>query len=122
MSLPALADFGLDPALRARFSAAAGVPKAVRQRAEFFVFFAETPYPLLAHYRPALAPLYRACPKGPLFRKGSITRGRAEGRPAGSPAAWRLAMQESFTREVPLPCSVFWWRRPPRLASVYQSV
>ena len=58
MSLPALADPGPDPALLAQFSAWVGVPKAVRQRADFFVFFAETVYPRLAHYRPALAPLY----------------------------------------------------------------
>jgi transposase len=58
MSLPALADPGLDPALREPFSAPLGVPKAVRQRAEFFVFFAETVYPRLAQYRPMLEPLY----------------------------------------------------------------
>ena len=58
MSLPTRFDVELDPALRALFSAAAGVPKAVLRRAEFFVFFAETVYPQLAHYRPALARLY----------------------------------------------------------------
>jgi transposase len=58
MSLPTLFDVELDSALRALFSAAAGVPKAVRQRAEFFVYFAETVYPLLAQYRPILARLY----------------------------------------------------------------
>lgn len=58
MSLPTRSDAELDPALRARFSATAGVPKAVRQRAEFFGFFAETVYPQLAQYRPILARLY----------------------------------------------------------------
>ncbi len=58
MSLPARFDGELDPALRALFPAAAGVPKAVRQRAEFFVFFAETVFPQLARYRPILAELY----------------------------------------------------------------
>ena len=58
MSLPTRLDVELDPALLARFAATAGVPKAVRQRAEFFVFFAETVYPQLAQYRPALARLY----------------------------------------------------------------
>jgi len=58
MSLPAPADSRLDPALRKPFSVSTGVPKAVRQRAEFFVFFAETVYPRLAQYRPALARLY----------------------------------------------------------------
>jgi transposase len=58
MSLPALADPGPDPELLAQFSAPMGVPKAVRQRADFFVFFAEKAYPQLARYRPLLAPLY----------------------------------------------------------------
>lgn len=58
MSLPPLRDSGLDPALREPFSPSLGVPKVVRQRAEFFVFFAETIYPRLAHYRPVLARLY----------------------------------------------------------------
>jgi transposase len=58
MSLPARGDGELDPALRALFAATAGGPKAVRQRAEFFVFFAETVYPQLVHYRPTLALLY----------------------------------------------------------------
>jgi len=57
MSLAARFDGQLAPALRASF-AAAEVPEAVRQRAEFFVFFAETVYPQLAPYRPALARLY----------------------------------------------------------------
>jgi len=60
MSLPALANPAPDPALIERFSAQAGVPKAVRQRAEFFVFFAETVYPRLTEYRPVLEPLYSA--------------------------------------------------------------
>ena len=60
MSLPALADSAPDPALLEQFSAPAGVPKAVRRRADFFVFFAQTVYPRLAQYRPVLAPLY--CP------------------------------------------------------------
>lgn len=58
MSLPPLRDSGLDPALKEPFSSALGVPKGVRKRAEFFVFFAETVYPQLEHYRPALARLY----------------------------------------------------------------
>ena len=62
MSLPTRLDVELDPAWRALFSMATGVPKAVRQRAQFFVFFAETVYPLLAQYRPALA---RLRPPGP---------------------------------------------------------
>lgn len=68
MSLPARFDGELAPALTAPF-AAAGVPKAVRQRAEFFVFFAETVYPQLEQYRPTLARLYH----------------RADGRPAREP-------------------------------------
>ncbi len=58
MSLPALADPGPEGALLPQFAAPAGVPKAVRRRAEFFVFFAETVFPRLAQYRPLLAPLY----------------------------------------------------------------
>jgi transposase len=58
MSLPALADPGPDPELLAQFSAPAGVPKAVRQRADFFVFFAEKAFPRLAAQRTALARLY----------------------------------------------------------------
>ena len=60
MSLPTLADDGPDPVLLARFKAPAGVPKAVQKRAEFFVFFAETVFPLLVQYRPRLAPAYHA--------------------------------------------------------------
>ena len=58
MSLGALADSGPDPALLTLFASTKGVPKAVRQRADFFVFFAETVYPQLAKYRPALVPSY----------------------------------------------------------------
>lgn len=58
MSLAALADPGPDPVLLASFSSAVGVPKAVRQRADFFVFFAETIYAQLAKYRAALIPAY----------------------------------------------------------------
>ncbi len=60
MILPTLADPGPDPALLARFAASAQAPKVVRRRADFFVFFAESVYPQLAHYRPLLAPLYCA--------------------------------------------------------------
>jgi hypothetical protein len=59
MSLAALADPGPDPALLARFTASPGVPKAVRQRSAFFVFFAETVFAQLAKYRPALVSAYR---------------------------------------------------------------
>ena len=58
MSLPALADPGPDPVLLALFSSSAGVPKAVRQRADFFVFFAETIFDQLAKYRSALVAAY----------------------------------------------------------------
>jgi len=58
MSLPALTDPGPDPELLAQFAVPVGVPKAVRQRADFFVFFAEKAYPRPAQYRAALAPLY----------------------------------------------------------------
>lgn len=58
MSLPALTDPGPDPELLAQFAAPVGVPKAVRQRADFFVFFAEKAFPRLAAQRPALARLY----------------------------------------------------------------
>jgi transposase len=58
MSLTSFADPGPDPALLAQFSSSAGVPKAVRQRADFFVFFAETIFAQLAKYRPALVPAY----------------------------------------------------------------
>jgi transposase len=58
VSLPALADPGPDPELLAQFAAPVGVPMAVRQRADFFVFFAQKAYPQLAQYRAALAPLY----------------------------------------------------------------
>lgn len=60
MILPTLADPGPDPALLAQFAASAKAPKVVRQRAEFFVFFAETVYSRLVQYRPLLAPLYCA--------------------------------------------------------------
>lgn len=60
MSLPALANPGPDPELLAQLSAPTGVPKAVRQRAAFFVFFAEKAYPRLALFRPALMPLYHS--------------------------------------------------------------
>jgi transposase len=60
MSLLALADPGPDPALLAQFTALAGVPKAVRRRAGFFVFFAERVYRQLAHYRPVLEPFYHS--------------------------------------------------------------
>lgn len=60
MSLPSLADPGPDPALLARFSVPAGVPQAVRRRADFFRFFAESVYPRLAQQRARLVPLYSA--------------------------------------------------------------
>jgi transposase len=59
MSLAPLADPGPDPALLAQLQSSAA-PKAVRQRASFFVFFANTVYPELAKQRPALAGLYKA--------------------------------------------------------------
>jgi len=58
MSLPILANGGPDPLLLARFKTPFGVPKAVQKRAEFFVFFAERVYPLLATYRSRLVPAY----------------------------------------------------------------
>jgi transposase len=60
MSLLALTDPGPDPALLAQFTASAGVPKAVRRRAGFFVFFAERVYGQFAHYRPVLEPFYHS--------------------------------------------------------------
>jgi transposase len=59
MSLAALADPGPDPALLARFKASTDLPKAVRERAAFFMFFAETVFAQLAEYRPKLVPAYR---------------------------------------------------------------
>lgn len=85
MSLPALADLELDPALREPFSAPLGVPKAVRQRAEFFVFFAETVYPRLAQYRLKLAPLYCA----------------REGRPALEPVRLLAVLMLQFVERLP---------------------
>ena len=58
MSLPALADPGPDPALLALFASSVNVPKAVRQRADFFVFFAETVFGQLTKYRSALISAY----------------------------------------------------------------
>jgi len=60
MSMPTLASDGPDPVLLALFKEAAGVPKAVQKRAEFFVFFAEKVFALLAQYRPRLEPAYSA--------------------------------------------------------------
>lgn len=85
MSLPALADLELDPALREPFAAPLGVPKAVRRRAEFFVFFAETVYPQLAQYRPLLAPLYCA----------------HEGRPALEPIRLLAVLVLQFVERLP---------------------
>ena len=59
MSLSPLADPGPDPELLAHLLSSAA-PKAVRQRASFFVFFAETVYPEIAQHRRALAGLYAA--------------------------------------------------------------
>ncbi|MCX7047339.1 MAG: transposase [Candidatus Sumerlaeota bacterium] len=42
----------------ARFERSDGVPATVRRSAEFFVFFAQTIFPLLEDYRPRLEPLY----------------------------------------------------------------
>lgn len=47
-----------DPGLLAFFEHSDRVPLAVRQRAEFSVFFACTIFPLLESYRARLAPLY----------------------------------------------------------------
>ena len=49
-----------DPALVALFTAPERIPKAVRRQAEFFVFFAETVFPLLEAYRERLAEVYTA--------------------------------------------------------------
>ena len=49
-----------DPHLLAFFQADRRVPRAVRRRGEFFVFFAQTVFPHLETYRARLAPLYCA--------------------------------------------------------------
>ena len=85
MSLAALADPGPDPALLARFTAPAGAPKAVRQRADFFVFFAGTVFAQLEKYRPALAPAYH----------------RAAGRPAWEPVRLLGALVLQFVERLP---------------------
>lgn len=59
MALPSLAEPGPDPALLARLSGATGVPKAVQRRADFFVFFAQSVYPLLEGHRSKLEGLYK---------------------------------------------------------------
>lgn len=48
----------MDPALLAQLSASNGVPKAVYESAQFFVFFARMIYPLLQSLRPELDSLY----------------------------------------------------------------
>jgi len=47
-----------EPELLLLFEQPDQVPLAVRRRAEFFVFFARTVFPLLETYRPRLEPLY----------------------------------------------------------------
>jgi len=47
-----------DPELLARFGRPDGVPVAIRRRADFFEFFAQTIFPLLENYRARLEPLY----------------------------------------------------------------
>jgi len=49
-----------DPALLRLFERPERIPQAVRQQAEFFVFFAQTIFPLLETYRGRLQPLYCA--------------------------------------------------------------
>lgn len=62
MSLPRhLPPAEADPVLLALFEHAEGLPRAVRRQAEFFVFFAQTIFPLLERYRDRLATLYCAC-------------------------------------------------------------
>lgn len=85
MSLPTLTDSGPDGALLAQFAAPVGVPKAVRRRAEFFVFFAKTVYPRLAQYRPRLEPLYCA----------------HEGRPALEPIRLLAVVVLQFVERLP---------------------
>ena len=61
MSLPRrLPPSDPEPELLALFEEPAGVPRAVRRQAEFFVFFAQEVFPLLATYRERLTRLY--CP------------------------------------------------------------
>jgi transposase len=47
-----------DPALAALFEQSERVPRAVRQQADFFVFFAQTVFPILEGYRPRLEAVY----------------------------------------------------------------
>jgi transposase len=49
-----------DPTLVALFEQAECVPRAVRQQASFFLFFARTVFPLLESYRARLAAVYQA--------------------------------------------------------------
>jgi transposase len=49
-----------DPALVTMFQQPEGPPKAVRKQAEFFLFFAQTVFPLLERYRERLAAVYTA--------------------------------------------------------------
>ena len=49
-----------DPELLAMFEQLDRIPVAVRRQAEFFIFFADTIFPLLETYRERLAPLYCA--------------------------------------------------------------
>lgn len=59
MSLPrTLPPVEPDPALVALFHQPDHIPKAVRRQAEFFVFFAQTVFPLMEHYRERLAMVY----------------------------------------------------------------
>ena len=59
MSLPRrLPSAEPDPALLALFNKPERIPLAVRRQAEFFVFFAQTIFPLLERYRDRLTPLY----------------------------------------------------------------
>ena len=59
MSLPRyLPPIDPEPALLALFTQPERIPKAVRWQAEFFLFFAQTVFPLLEHYRDRLAAIY----------------------------------------------------------------
>jgi transposase len=80
-----MADSGPDPALLAEFSALDGVPKAVCKRAEFFLFFALTIYPLLETYRSVLASLYKA----------------EKGRPATDPVRMMAVLILQFVERTP---------------------
>ena len=60
MSLAHVSVTGSDPQLQALFAPNATVPRRVRERASFFVFFARTIYPQLATHRAELEQMYTA--------------------------------------------------------------